>query len=191
MNRFWVFPLVLGAAGAVLGVAALLEGIAPVLPVVNFRIPMAAMFVWAGMDFLTPVISQNLLALASGPGSPYNLRALIETGAGVGALLGLVAGVFDVVRNRARPRSGSQLLENVAWCLLYAHAVIAVNVALVSWWLLHSGMRIGPLGLTVWLPGALWLLALTWATIRTIATDDVLTPRVLLLKLRRSSTLES
>jgi len=171
MNRFWVFPVVLGVVGALFPLG-LIEGIAPMI--------------------LSALLSDPVLTHNAGVALLLKLPWFITIGSG----LGLIAGSFDKSVNGRRGRGGGQLVGNVAWCLLYAHVFIVVNGLTAFCWL-SKDFPFGNVSsivaaidiLAVYLPLFLWLVAILWATIRTITTDDVLSPRVLLGKLKRSTQL--
>lgn len=171
------FPLWLGLWGAVLPIVTFLEGMMPLI-LMQTR-PMRARD-WQELGDLGMLWARY--------------------GVAVGVVLGLVASGFCVVR---RGRAGSTYAKrfelNLRWCLAFAFLVIGVN-DLVFWGIGQAmgGMAAftgGPLRAALLFPLAvstvLNLVAVVWATTHTITSDDVLTLRVLMGKLRRSARLES
>ena len=176
MRRFLAFPLILGIMGALFPVLTV-EGLLSVVPVILRS---------GGTPFSPPpdiVRSVQQVALAMGA---------------IGAFLGLGAALFDAVLNRRKRRKAGQLIGNVAWCALYAQIMIAVNALIVfsSVWCLadklsQSQLKTSILSFFPWVPLLLHLVATGWGTIRTITTDNVLDPRTLRAKLKRSTDVES
>lgn len=169
MNRFWVFPLLWGVLGALFPTLAALEGMAPLLPVL--------------MSALGPTYSVlHSLGQALAASAPVGLV--------VGALVGAGFGAWDAVRNGRAPRDKSQLVKNLAWCLLYAHAFILVDMLLAYAWFTRGSPGFALTPLTAFLPALFCLVAILWGTIRTVTTNEVLSPRVLGAKLKRSVSVE-
>lgn len=108
----------------------------------------------------------------------------------VGALVGAGFGAWDAARNGRAPRDKSQLGKNLAWCLLYAHAFIVVDMLLAYAWFTRGSPGVALTPVTAFLPALFCLVAVLWGTIRTVTTGDVLSPRVLGAKLRRSASVE-
>lgn len=170
MNRFWVFPIVLSLAGALFVLFAALEGIAPFL-----------------LLLLAPTGGVGISFSAS---NFHEILRVMSWGGAAGAVCGLIAGGFDLVRNGRGAPNKAQLAKNIAWCLLYAHAFIVVDMGLVGLWVWRVGMGSPDAEwafLFVFLPALLWLVAIAWGTVRTICSNDVLIPRVLGAKLKRSA----
>lgn len=165
MNRFWVFPLVLGVLGALFPFLAWIEAVIPLMWSLFLRAP-------------------NLLE-----GMSAIWFTVVPWGVGVGVALGLVAGTVDSLRNGRTRRGARELVGNVAWCLLYAHVFIAVNALPSAWVSSRLGLASPVVIFLALAPFLLGLIAIAWATIRTISTDDVLSPRVLMGKLKRSTQL--
>lgn len=117
---------------------------------------------------------------------------------GFGASLGLVAALFDAIFNRRKRRDAGQLIANVAWCVLYAQLIIAVNALVVFLWvwcyaneLSQSELKTSILSFFPFVPILLHYVATTWGTIRTLTTENILNPRTLRSKLKRSTDVES
>lgn len=177
MKRFIVFPLALGVVGAFFPLVSWGEGVIaqwPVFPVGPFP---------------------GIFGLAKDV-----FAATMPYGVAVGAAMGIGLAVCDKVRNRNRYNSAQLLLANLFWCLLYATLIAAINCALCAVTLLLTidftqFPFAGSSPLLRLLAGIFVLhsvsnfTAILWAAIRAITTDDVLTPRVLRDKLRRSSRL--
>lgn len=177
MKRLLMFPLVLGIAGAFFPVVSWLEGVIAQWPV-----------------FLVGAFPSiiNLIKDAFAETMPYGVAA--------GATAGIGFAFWDKVRNRDRQNSTQLLLANLFWCLFYASLVIAINCAICAVTLLltfdftrfnldRSPLLMGLLTAVFVLHTLLNFTAILWAAIRSITTDDVLTPRVLRNKLRERSRL--
>lgn len=171
MNRFWIFPLVLGVVGALFLPLCFVEGVWPLVGVTSM---------WqhnqAVKDYL----------------SAWPLVWHYHVGAGIVA--GIVAGLLNFRRVQSNT---TRFIGNLRWCLLWALLLTEFNVALIHLFgYFHPSNMFARI---LWREDVLtigWFLALlfnfsavTWATIRTISTDDVLWPRVLLRKLKRSTQL--
>lgn len=176
MNRFWVFPLVLGSAGAFYGATCDAQG-------------------WLAHGFClgTAMTPRDWAEV----GDVWSVSAM--AGFLLGAVMGLYAAWREMLRFRTHDRSGLQaagrLLGNIWWIGIYALIANAATLALV-WALLQAGVS-SSTAFVVWFPafffspfGAVNFAAILWAVTRTCATDDVLSPRVLLANLRRSARLE-
>ncbi len=102
--------------------------------------------------------------------------------------MGVVLAVWDRIFNRLANKK-VLLSQNLFWCLFYALLFSIPNHALGLIYLYgYTSIRIfGTLPLISLL--LLNFTAILWAAIRSITTDDILTPRVLRDKLRRSSRL--
>ncbi|RYG55640.1 OmpA family protein [bacterium] len=179
MNRFWIFPLILTIVGVFFPVIVLTEGIFPVAMATNSTAPL------------------NVDRLASELGEAC--RITVPYGAVFGVLLGFGLVLFDWFRNGARAPSGdslmSRLILNLWWCGVYAFVVTALNSLL--FWSAFSAFTLSPQLFSVRLLPLLLatifgLIAVLWASIRSInSTTDVLSPRVLSLKLKRSARIEA
>ena len=172
MKRFWVFPLVLGLVGAIFPVFSYVEGIAR--GIIDVLITMGT---------LSP-FRYGLLQLWNVTW-PYGL--------GVGFILGIGLAVGDWFRPKNLVQNSNadlRLIPNLFWCGLYVLLVNAINTA-IFYALVSRNPHIETiyaLGLARFaMPGILNLAAILWAALRSIRTDDVLTPRVLLPKLRRQT----
>lgn len=106
----------------------------------------------------------------------------------IGVLAGLVAATLKARRGYARG-SQWQLVGNLFWCGFYAHIPLFLNAVLVVFahWQGWKLSLAGVMGAVF--PALLNGCAIVWAIVRTIGNDDVLTPRVLMEKVRRSSRL--
>ena len=180
MKRFVVFPFVLGICGALF------------LPICWVESILAQYPIWK-IAFQGPAF-QTFIS-----------RFLITTfwlGLIVGATSGIYFAFWDRMRNGRNETTTERLPANLFWCLLYATFITALDCT-ISNLLLHFNPTLiqypgGPLWLWItWLirftaVGALLLnfTAILWAAIRSIQTDDVLTPRVLLAKLRERARLQ-
>jgi hypothetical protein len=178
MNRFWIFPLILTIMGAFLPVIVLMEGIFPVAMATN---PIALL----NVDRLAAQLSEAC-------------RITTFYGAFFGALMGLGMALFDWLRNGAHPQSKdslmSRLILNLWWCGAYAFVVTALNSLL--FWFTFSAFTLSPQLFSVrllplLLAAIFGLSAVLWASVRSINnTTDVLSPRVLSRKLKRSAHIE-
>ena len=175
MKRFVVFPLVLGIGGTFFIVLCAAQGIFPQLPYISaFSSPGRI-----GIDEQLAVAFQSTW-----------LNGLI-----IGLLLGIALAIWDLLRNRRIDAAATRLILNTLWCWFYATALILFNsllAFLTSYYFAQIGSK--PATLILVLPfvsaGLLNLTAILWATIRSITTDDILTPRVLRDKLRQRSRLQ-
>lgn len=176
MNRFWVFPLVLG-------------------------------LVMASYPALCDAQGWLAQLICGGP-SPFSGSGMNEV-ADVwsvswffGFLLGCVVGLYvawcEQLRWRKSDRSGllaaRRLVKNGLWLSIYA---LIPNTAtlLVVFGLVSAGIM-SRTALGFYFPGFFFLgfggvnfAAIVWAVMRTVACDDVLSPRVLLQKIKRSTQL--
>jgi len=172
MNRSWVFPLVLGVVGALFLPLCFVEGVWTLISVT---------YKWQHDS-----AAKNYL-------SAWPLTWQYYMGAGV--VVGVLLGVLNFKRVQSLHTC---FIGNLRWCLLWALLLTEVNVALIHLFgYLHPSSMFARV---LWREDVLtigWFLALlfnfsavAWATIRTITTDDVLSPRVLAQKVRRSVKLE-
>lgn len=177
MKRFVVFPLVLGFCGAFFSIVSWGEGVVAQWPVFPVG-PFPSIF-----DLAKDVFEATM---------PY--------GVAVGIAAGIGLAVWDQVRNRDRQNSEQLLLANLFWCLFYASLIVAINCAICAVTLLltfdftrfnlnRSPLLMGLLTAVFIVHTLLNFTAILWAAIRSITTDDVLTPRVLQGKLREHARL--
>ena len=161
------FPLWLGVTGVFLPVITVIEGLVPLLPV---------------FPSLGPIDSGSWKALFDF----WVMSAFY--GVPIGVVLGLAAsGCWMLRRGRGDWAGAARFGPNLRWCLALAFLVGAVNDVLFfvvlergspGYWAAYF-----PFALAV----VLNLVALACATIRTITTDDVLSPRSVLAKMRHSA----
>lgn len=172
MNRFWIFPLVL----------ALVGGLLPLFLYSEMLIPLSNPFLTFSIDPDTFVsqVTQGWKIVG-----PYSAAFF--------AVFGLVLAFFDGFHNPVRHRSArvlfSDLIDNLWWCSIYATALIALNILLA--WHLFSAFALplswpsGPYILSL-LNVILALTSLFWASIRTVSSASVLSPRAFSGQLKRS-----
>ena len=123
-----------------------------------------------------------------------NLFSLGYTGSfglaqqGLGLLAGFVFAIWDLIRNKNDCSSVKRLPLNLLYCGFYAFCLCIANASLGLLILsaLKSGSPIIPIVVALQFLGAFAFnfTAILWAAIRSITTDDVLTPRVLRAKIR-------
>jgi len=181
MNRFWIFPLVMGVVSALLPFAMLVAGAAPEW----YRALNGGFLATNWSSFYLPLLQV------------WSLRLFV-----LGALFGFGIALWDWLNSRRRDLQGwktsARLIGNSIWCGVYALTVMVMTDALLIALLKALGIpkTLSPAQealFMIWPATAaigLLLSATLWATIRTITTDDILTPRVLGTKLRRSLKLE-
>ena len=168
MNRFWSFPVVLVLVGALYPLVSTIEGMLSAIPLPLVRY-------WL---FHPGAVHINWESTAKR--LPWTLV--------IGALAGLLAAALKEGRGHARG-SQWQLVGNLFWCGLYAHIPLVLNVLLIVAAQSQS-LKLGIVGVvTTVFPAILNACAIVWATTRTITSEDVLTPRVFLAKLKRSAKL--
>ncbi len=111
-------------------------------------------------------------------------------GATVGAVVGCALASWDIIRNRREATAARRLTTNLAWCLFYAALLLGFNGAIIAaisffYYAPQKSMPPQPFIFTPILSiPIINFIAVMWAAIRSIQTDDILTPRVLLAKLR-------
>ena len=113
-------------------------------------------------------------------------------GSFTGIPIGFLLGFWDMVRNRQNQISLLRLAGNFFWCIPIGFLLSVVNSflfdALSSFWVNNNSFPPDWFTISSYLAvGIPNFTAIIWAAIRSITTDDVLTPRVLRDKLRRSS----
>ena len=175
MKRFLVFPLVLGICGALFSTFCFAQFAAVVIVGVSAAVGSAN-------PRLSPMQDAYLHQLSTVFLSSYIVGIIF------GILTGLALAIWDKVRNGPTGKK-LVLLQNISWCLFYALLFSIPNHG-VGLFYLYGYTPIKFFGV---LPIISLLLlnftAILWAAIRSIQTDDILTPRVLRAKLRRSSRL--
>lgn len=109
-------------------------------------------------------------------------------GLGIGVTSGLGLSIYDWFRNRLETKQPTKLhlISNLFWCGLYALIINIVNLAFFYALYVVMGVNLFAWFLSLSL-AFLNLAAILWAAIRSITTNDVLTPRVLREKLRRQT----
>lgn len=112
----------------------------------------------------------------------------------LGALIGLSLATWDLLRNRHDQSSTQRLIANSLCCMGYAFLFMLTNAAFYT-----AATRLQPniINVNSWIASSLVFsllfinfTAILWAVIRSITTGDVLTPHVLLRKLRQRTRLE-
>lgn len=174
MKRFLVFPLVGGVTGTFFIWLCTTQGMLPQWPAI--------------LAFSNPgrVGIDEQLAIA--------FYATWLNGLTIGIFSGVALAIWDLLRNHRVDDAATQLIPNTFWCWFYATILILFN-ALATFLISSYYVKIGvkPAIEILVLPFAsaalLNLTALLWAAIRSITTDDVLTPRVLRQKLRQRARL--
>jgi hypothetical protein len=178
MHRFWIFPLTLAVVSVPFPQLTFLEALLPM----------------SMLDGHFPTVRVTLSDLGDiwNITMPYNVV--------IGLVLGLGLALFDWFHkpHRAAGKIASSLLANLWWCGFYITAINAFNTA-VSLAVIKARPAAPPLN-----SGSRWevlllLLAIAilnfsaimWAAIRSITADDVISPRVLRNKLKRSATIEA
>ena len=166
------FPLWLCLISTCLPVVCCVEGMAPLL----FVLPRGT---FAGVPVGHQIWGAWIIT------APYGFVG------GIVLCLGAVG--FDALRNGRRGTGAAlRVGSNLFWCLLYATVLIILNDALFFLLWKQSGILLLGFSLswTAVVPFALCVLfnivSVLWAITRSITTTDVLTPRVLGAKLRRS-----
>jgi hypothetical protein len=172
MHRFWMFPLVLAIVGALYPFVTTMQG------------------------WLATFATIGLFASSS------EINDSVVVGAPIGALMGVGIGIAtassDYLKHLTQDRSGitgaNRLVGNLLWVGIYAGVLNLINAALV---VVIVRSFVPPLIARFWMPAIPFLLfglanlaTISWAATRTAQTNDVLSPRLLLAKLRRSTQLE-
>lgn len=170
MQRFLVFPIVFGICGTLLLPVSLWQGVVGTSSVALRNVAVA------GSDFWTSIFSLNYRADFGFAQQCFGL------------FVGLAFAIWDLMRNKRDESAAVRLHKNLFYCGFYALCLSVANASLGL--LIFSALPTGSplISLFVWLQfsGAVIfnLTAIFWAAIRSITTDDVLTPRVLRDKLR-------
>ncbi len=175
MKRFLVFPLVLGICGAFF----LTYCFAQFAVVVNVGVT-------AAVSTTNPRVStmQNLLV--------EQISTVFLSSYTTGIIFGITVGLVLAIWNKVRNVAGDKKLilpQNIFWCFFYA-LLFSIPNHIIGLLYLYGYTTIKFFGVLPLI--ALFLLNLTailWAAIRSITTDDVLTPRVLRAKLRERARL--
>ena len=187
MHRFWLFPVLLGLVGIFLPPLILCEGFVPLLVAnINWGIIADLAFALGRITWLDFVGFM-------GETAPYSGSA--------GFVVGVSVAVFDWWRNGRRDRMGiyatAALLPNIGWCLVYAGCLSLLNglvfygiLLLIRIFYPWSILWSLPLDeLTFALIALLNVCAVLWGSVRSVTSEDVLTPPLLRAKLKRSSRL--
>lgn len=175
MHRFWIFPLLVGS------VAALYPGICSIQAWQSVSFCRGITLPW----FVQQEITRTLMGAA-----PWGFV--------VGLAIGAVSAWSGIVRIGSGDRSGfsaaKRLLGNGFWLAFYALLIDGVTLTVV-----RTVLKLGLMSSTdfdFWFPGLFFLSfgsvnlsAILWAVTRTSTTEDVLTPPLLLSKIKRSSHL--
>ena len=171
MKLFAVFSLVLGVLGALFETFCWMEAMfaLTVLPISGLV---------GGMDF-TAITT-------------YVFTTTWRQGLAAGVAFGLASAFWDLLRNRRDQSAATRLFANLFWCGCYGLILGLFNALLIVVILYFFPATITWLyGMTSWVNVAVPnLAAIVWATIRSVTTKDVLTPRVLRSKLRERARLE-
>lgn len=174
MKRFLMFPVILGMLGAFFIVICAVQGILPQIPYINvFSVP-GRISIWKQLsDLFFDSWKYGLIT---------------------GFILGFLLAAWDFIRNPRSNKLSSFLIFNLLFCIAFGFILTTFNMALmygVS--LYYAKLKIKPPTLFLIWPffsaAVLNFTAIMWAAIRSITTDDILTPRVLLAKLRDRSRL--
>ncbi len=173
MHRFWFFPLSLGICGALYASVSSWES-------------------WVAYHFCQS--SPMPLWIWDELSRTWQISAL--GGFFVGAIAGVVGAWSELVRRRGTDRNGlaasERLCRNGFWIGLYAAMANGMSALTIA-----GLLKTGVLGLAIyryWFPSFFFLgfgvvnfAAILWMLWRTVETDDVLRPGVLLGKLHRST----
>ena len=114
-------------------------------------------------------------------------------GFAIGVLLGLCLAFWSFLLNKYDESAITRLLPNLCWCGCYALLLNSINELLIF---AVANQIASGFNLPIWLLLIPFVCALSinftailWAAIRSIQTDDVLTPRVMRDKLRERARL--
>lgn len=176
MHRFWIFPLICGFVGAV------------TLPFSQWQ--SSVLLELQPIEFF----EANIVDFTT-----FSSTKTVAIGAALGVLWGSIVTVWNFGRNRLREQhlpSTKLLLPNLFWCGIYVSLLVISGAFVFAW--IESKFDDRTLPLLLWLESALACLpfvantsSIIWATTRTVTQTDVLTPRVIVGKWKRSSTLET
>ena len=173
MKRFFIFPATLGFVGAFLPVVCFIIGVLSLWPMIT------------GLSYVPSLVFSEKMPRIWEASWPYGLM--------VGVFSGVALAAWDMLRNRRDESSLARLGGNLFWCGCYALLLNLINGALsalasiqapatppATWILMLPFISAALVGIT----------AILWSVIRSITTDDALTPRVLRDKLRERSRLQ-
>ena len=175
MKRFLVFPLLFVFGGTLLFPASLWQGMAGVLPVAFGTVRASGMGFWFNL-------------FNAGYQENYGFAQQV-----LGLLTGLALAIWDLLRNKDDQSSLKRLLPNFLYCGFYAFCLCFANASLglLTLSVLKNGSPLISVVVALQFLGAFAFnfTAFFWAAIRSITTDDVLTPLVLRDKLRERARL--
>ncbi len=172
MKRFLVLPMILSFIGTLF------------CPIYYFETLLAQ---WPAYTFPFAITLREKVLFYLLPVALY--------GAMIGAFVGLGMGLWDLLRNRTNQSATTRVIANLFWCSCYALTLILANRVFAQIALLfnnsNSAGSIRSGIMLFWWLGTLLLnfTAIIWAAIRSITTNDILTPRVLRDKLRERARL--
>ena len=175
MQRILIFSLSFAVVGAMFPLICVVQGMSPLIPIRVMSTPLSGNQM---ADTLRDVF------LGSYP-----------VGAPIGAFVGCALTLWDVIRNRRDATAARRLAANLAWCLFYAALLLGFNGAIIATisFFHYAPQKLRPPEPFIFIPilsvPVINLTAILWAAIRSITTDDVLTPRVLREKLRERARL--
>ncbi len=180
MKRLLVFPFALGFCGALFFPICFIETIVSQWPLFD--------------SYGGPEVS----SFEFWNGCIETLMRFIPNGTVAGFAIGIGIALWDAILNRRDKNGHHRLLPNLFWCVCYLSLFIAVNAVVIAIMLSYnkpsfatgsnSPEDLAP-AIFVWGTFLLNFTAIAWAAIRSITTDDVLTPRVLRDKLRERARL--
>ena len=173
MKRFILFPIAISILGIIFPISVWLIATALYLPIIA-RINI---MLWSQLSFrFLDVVNFGWLY-----------------GFWIGLLLGVALSCGDILHNRHNEEACSRLISNVLWCGCYAILINLTNAMLNTIILSQLSIGVTPgdwiLTLPIFGVALLNFTAIIWASIRSITTDDILTPRVLRDKLRERARL--
>lgn len=173
MKRFVIFPLIMGIAGALFPISVWLIATSLYLPAIaRFNVMLWSQFLFPFLDVV-------------------NFGCLY--GFSVGLVLGIVLSCWDIFRNCRSEKAYSRLLANIMWFGCYAILINLMNAISNALALFLFANRATPADWILMTPifgvALINFAAILWAAIRSITTDDILTPHVLRDKLRERSRL--
>ncbi len=177
MKRFLLLPLALGIVGAFFYVVCWIQFAAVILVAVNMAVSNANPRLAEMNSLFSARIATNFLTSYL-PGFVFGLVA------------GLALTFWYWPRIQSKDRMDAHFWKNIFWCLCYA-CLPSIPNCIIGVMALYD--YIFDTRLTV-LPFISIILfnftAIVWAAIRSITTNDVLTPRVLRDKLRQRARLQ-
>ncbi len=186
MKRFLVFPLIGAFIGSIFFLITFIEGALPLSQVDYFGVEAgnySLHFTGYSLEFwrIKHIIS-NLFT-----GS-------YKQGIFIGAIVGFGFSIWDFTFNKSDEDAEDRLGLNLFWCSLYTSLIVAINIGVFHALfvnvpdIFYRYERLQTLPVVS--ATLLNFTAIIWAAIRSITTDDVLTPRVLRAKLRERSRLD-